>query len=169
MIFSTNDKYNHRKCESSRYTKNASPHFCYSNIIFLMVVFFIFLCIGQIMQENSSDIKSVFNYKDLVINYYSERIGEDQRMKIRKTHSYIAIILIVFLFSACQKKESNFNSMNKTSNSTESTNSIPDEIKNLLTLGKYSDNVELNGKRDSLSIIKKNQKFLFPKFLCRKN
>lgn len=72
-------------------------------------------------------------------------------MKIRKTHSYIAIILIVFLFSACQKKESNFNSMNKTSNSTESTNSIPDEIKNLLTLGKYSDNVELNGKRDSLS------------------
>ena len=55
--------------------------------------------------------------------------------------------------------------MNKTSNSTESTNSIPDEIKSLLTLGKYSDNVELNGKRDSLSIIKKNQKFLFPK--CR--
>ena len=44
--------------------------------------------------------------------------------------------------------------MNKTSNSTESTNSIPDEIKSLLTLGKYSDNVELNGKRDSLSIIK---------------
>ena len=86
-------------------------------------------------------------------------------MKIRKTHSYIAIILIVFLLSACQKKESNFNSMNKTSNSTESTNSIPDELKNLLTLGKYSDNVELNGKRDSLSIIKKNQKFLFPK--CR--
>ena len=74
-------------------------------------------------------------------------------MKIRKTHSYIAIILIVFLFSACQKKESNFNSMNKTSNSTESTNSIPDEIKNLLTLGKYSDNVELNGKKvnDSFS------------------
>lgn len=34
-----------------------------------------------------------------------------------------------------------------------------------MTLGKYSDNVELNGKRDSLSIIKKNQKFLFPK--CR--
>lgn len=55
--------------------------------------------------------------------------------------------------------------MNKTSNSTESTNSIPDEIKSLLILGKYSDNVELNGKRDSLSIIKKNQKFLFPK--CR--
>lgn len=84
-------------------------------------------------------------------------------MKIRKTHSYIAIILIVFLFSACQKKESNFNSMNKTSNSTESTNSIPDEIKNLLTLGKYSDNVELNGKRDSLSMNKKESKISFSK------
>lgn len=49
-------------------------------------------------------MESVFNYKDLVINYYSEQRGEDQRMKIRKTYSYIAIILIVFLFSACQKK-----------------------------------------------------------------
>ena len=61
---------------------------------------------------------------------------------MRKKYSYIAIILIVFLFSACQKKEAKFNSTTKTSNSTESTNSIPDEIKSLLTLGKYSDNVE---------------------------
>ena len=47
--------------------------------------------------------------------------------------------------------------MNKTSNSTESTNSIPDEIKSLLTLGKYSDNVELNGKRVNISIIKESK------------
>ena len=51
---------------------------------------------------------------------------------MRKKYSYIAIILIVFLFSACQKKEEKFNSTTKTSNSTESTNSIPDEIKSLL-------------------------------------
>lgn len=117
------------------------------------------------MFENGPDIESLFNYKDLVINYYSERRGDDQRMKMRKKYSYIAIILIVFLFSACQKKVSNFDSTNKASNSTESATSIPDEIKSLLTLGKYSDSVELNGKRDSLSVIQKNQKFLFPK--CR--
>ena len=84
---------------------------------------------------------------------------------MRKKYSYIAIILIVFLFSACQKKEEKFNSTTKTSNSTESTNSIPDEIKSLLALGKYDDTIEINGERDSFSIIKKKQKFLFPK--CR--
>ena len=85
--------------------------------------------------------------------------------RMRKKYSYIAIILIVFLFSACQKKEAKFNSTTKTSNSTESTNSIPDEIKSLLALGKYDDTIEINGERDSFSIIKKKQKFLFPK--CR--
>ena len=70
---------------------------------------------------------------------------------MRKKYSYIAIILIVFLFSACQKKEAKFNSTTKTSNSTESTNSIPDEIKSLLALGKYDDTIEINGERDSFS------------------
>ena len=81
--------------------------------------------------------------------------------RMRKKYSYIAIILIVFLFSACQKKEEKFNSTTKTSNSTESTNSIPDEIKSLLALGKYDDTIEINGERDSFSIIKKEAKSFF--------
>ena len=52
-----------------------------------------------------------------------------------KKYSYIAIILIVLIFSACQKKKAKFNSSTKTSNTTESTNSIPGEIKSLLALG----------------------------------
>lgn len=50
----------------------------------------------------------------------------------KKKYSYIAIILTVFLFSACQKKKANLNSSTKTSNTTEFTNSIPNEIKSLL-------------------------------------
>lgn len=82
---------------------------------------------------------------------------------MRKKYSYIAIILIVFLFSACQKKEEKFNSTTKTSNSTESTNSIPDEIKSLLALGKYDDTHRNKWGKRFLFYNKKEAKVSFSK------
>ncbi len=81
-----------------------------------------------------------------------------------RRYSYIAIILIMCILSACHntKEESDSTAVNNTSTTTEVPNDISDEIRDLLKLGEYDD-IELKGdERDAVSIVKNNQRFLFP-------
>ena len=58
--------------------------------------------------------------------------------------------------------ESGSTSVNNTSTTTEASNDILDETSKLLELGEYDD-IELKGNdRDSVSIVRNNQRFLFP-------
>lgn len=83
---------------------------------------------------------------------------------MKRRYSCIAIILIMCILSACHntKEESASTSVNNTSTATEASNDISDEIRELLKLGEYDD-IELKGdERDAVSIVKNNQRFLFP-------
>ncbi len=83
---------------------------------------------------------------------------------MKRRYSYIVIILIMCILSACHntKEESDSATVNNTSIATEASNDISDEIRNLLELGEYDD-IELKGdERDAVSIVKNNQRFLFP-------
>lgn len=83
---------------------------------------------------------------------------------MKRRYSCIAIILILCILSACHNKkgESDSTSVNNTSTTTEASNDISDEIRDLLELGEYDD-IELKGDdRDSVSIVKNDQRFLFP-------
>ena len=84
--------------------------------------------------------------------------------RMKRRYSYIAIILIMCILSACHntKEESDSTAVNNTSTTTEVPNDISDEIRDLLKLGEYDD-IELKGDdRDAVSIVKNNQRFLFP-------
>ena len=68
------------------------------------------------------------------------------------------------ILSAChnKKEESVSTSVNDTSVTTEASNDISDETRKLLELGEYDD-IELKGNdRDAVSIVKNDQRFLFP-------
>ena len=83
---------------------------------------------------------------------------------MKRRYSCIAIILIICILSACHNKkvESGSTSVNNTSTTTEASNDILDETSKLLELGEYDD-IELKGNdRDSVSIVRNNQRFLFP-------
>lgn len=83
---------------------------------------------------------------------------------MKRRYSCIAIILIMCILSACHntKEESASTSVNNTSTTTEVSNDISDEIKGMLKLGEYDD-IEIKGdERDSVSIVKNDQRFLFP-------
>ena len=83
---------------------------------------------------------------------------------MKRRYSCIAIILIMCILSACHntKEESASTSVNDTSVTKEASNDISDEIRKMLELGEYED-IELKGDdRDSVSIVKNNQRFLFP-------
>lgn len=83
---------------------------------------------------------------------------------MKRRYSYIVIILIICILSACHntKEESASTAVNNTSTTTEASNDVSDEIRNLLELGEYDD-IELKGDdRDTVSIIKNDQRFLFP-------
>ena len=83
---------------------------------------------------------------------------------MKRRYSCIAIILIMCILSACHntKEESASTSVNDTSVTKETSNDISDEIRKMLELGEYED-IELKGDdRDSVSIVKNNQRFLFP-------
>lgn len=84
---------------------------------------------------------------------------------MKRRYSYIVIILIMCILSACHntKGESASTSVNNISTATEVSNDISDQIRDLLKLGEYDD-IELKGdERDAVSIVKNNQRFLFPK------
>lgn len=86
---------------------------------------------------------------------------------MKRRYSYIVIILIMCILSACHNKkgESVSTSVNNTSTVTEASNDISDDVRELLKLGEYHD-IEIKGdKRDAVSIVKNNQRFLFPE--CR--
>ena len=83
---------------------------------------------------------------------------------MKRRCSYIVIILIMCILSACHntKGESASTSVNNTSTTTEVSNDISDEIRDLLKLGEYDD-IEIKGdERDAVSIVKNDQRFLFP-------
>ena len=83
---------------------------------------------------------------------------------MKRRYSCIAIILIMCILSAChnKKEESVSTSVNDTSVTTEASNDISDETRKLLELGEYDD-IELKGNdRDAVSIVKNDQRFLFP-------
>ena len=83
---------------------------------------------------------------------------------MKRRYSCIAIILIMCILSAChnKKEKSVSTSVNDTGVTTEASNDISDETRKLLELGEYDD-IELKGNdRDSVSIVKNNQRFLFP-------
>ena len=83
---------------------------------------------------------------------------------MKRRYSCIAIILIMCILSACHntKGESASTSVNNTTTITEALNDISDEIRDLLKLGEYDD-IELKGNdRDAVSIVKNDQRFLFP-------
>ena len=83
---------------------------------------------------------------------------------MKRRYSCIAIILIMCILSACHntKEESASTSVNNTTTITEALNDISDEIRDLLKLGEYDD-IELKGNdRDAVSIVKNDQRFLFP-------
>lgn len=83
---------------------------------------------------------------------------------MKRRCSYIVIILIMCILSACHntKGESTSTSVNNTSITTEASNDISDEIKGALKLGEYDD-IEIKGdERDAVSIVKNDQRFLFP-------
>ena len=82
---------------------------------------------------------------------------------MKRRYSCIAIILIMCILSACNKKEESVStSVNDTSVTTEASNDISDETRKLLELGEYDD-IELKGNdRDAVSIVKNDQRFLFP-------
>ena len=83
---------------------------------------------------------------------------------MKRRYSCIAIILIMCILSACHntKEESDSTAVNNTSTTTEASNDVSDEIRNLLELGEY-DGIELKGDdRDAVSIVKNDQRFLFP-------
>lgn len=83
---------------------------------------------------------------------------------MKRRYSYIVIILIICILSACHntKGESASTSVNNTSTTTEVSNDISDEIRDLLKLGEYDD-IEIKGdERDAVSIVKNDQRFLFP-------
>ena len=83
---------------------------------------------------------------------------------MKRRYSCIAIILIMCILLACHNKkgESDSTSVNNTSTTTEASNDISDEIRDLLELGEYDD-IELKGdERDAVSIVKNDQRFLFP-------
>lgn len=83
---------------------------------------------------------------------------------MKRRYSCIAIILIMCILSACHntKEESDSTSVNNTSTTTEASNDISDEIRDLLKLGEYDD-IELKGDdRDAVAIVKNDQRFLFP-------
>ena len=83
---------------------------------------------------------------------------------MKRRYSCIAIILIMCILSAChnKKEESVSTSVNDTSVTTEASNDISDETRKLLELGEYDD-IELKGdSRDVVSIVKNDQRFLFP-------
>lgn len=62
--------------------------------------------------------------------------------------------------------ESGSTSVNNTSTTTEASNDILDETSKLLELGEYDD-IELKGNdRDSVSIVRNNQRFLFQSVRC---
>lgn len=68
------------------------------------------------------------------------------------------------MLSAChnKKEESASASVNNTSPTTEASNAISDEIRNLLELGEYDD-IEIKGDdRDAASMVENGQRFLFP-------
>ena len=83
---------------------------------------------------------------------------------MKRRYSCIAIILIMCILSAChnKKEESVSTSVNDTGVTTEASNDISDETRKLLELGEYDD-IELKGdSRDVVSIVKNDQRFLFP-------
>ena len=83
---------------------------------------------------------------------------------MKRKYSCIAIILMMCILSACHntKGESASTSVNNTSTTTEVSNDISGEIKGVLKLGEYDD-IEIKGdERDSVSIVKNDQRFLFP-------
>ncbi len=83
---------------------------------------------------------------------------------MKRRYSCIAIILIMCILSACHntKEENDSISVNDTSTTTEASNDISDETRKLLELGEYDD-IELKGdERDAVSIVKNDQRFLFP-------
>ena len=83
---------------------------------------------------------------------------------MKRRYSCIAIILIMCILSACHntKEENDSISVNDTSTTTEASNDISDETRKLLELGEYDD-IELKGNdRDAVSIVKNDQRFLFP-------
>ena len=83
---------------------------------------------------------------------------------MKRRYSCIAIILIMCILSAChnKKEESVSTSVNDTSVTTEASNDISDETRKLLELGEYDD-IELKGNdRDAVSIVKNDQRLLFP-------
>lgn len=87
---------------------------------------------------------------------------------MKRRYSYIAIILIMCILSACHNKkvESGSTSVNNTSTTTEVSNDISDENSKLLELGEYDSDIEIKGDgRDAVSIVKNAQRFLFPE--CR--
>ena len=82
---------------------------------------------------------------------------------MKRRYSCIAIILIMCILSACHNKEESVStSVNDTGFTTEASNDISDETRKLLELGEYDD-IELKGNdRDAVSIVKNDQRFLFP-------
>ena len=83
---------------------------------------------------------------------------------MKRRYSCIAIILIMCILSAChnKKEKSVSTSVNDTGVTTEASNDISDETRKLLELGEYDD-IELKGNdRDAVSIVKNDQRFLFP-------
>ena len=76
----------------------------------------------------------------------------------------MAFFYFLCILSAChnKKEESVSTSVNDTSVTTEASNDISDETRKLLELGEYDD-IELKGNdRDAVSIVKNDQRFLFP-------